>query len=193
MNTGVSKDFYLPMCHLHTFTGGIPNTATFATLDPAPHLLAQNEDGSVKIYAVMPSHFKPKIEVAACYARFKDEYLLLHRADTIRFHPSLWGVPGGKMKRGQPPSDANLREFFEETGIRLDPQKVSFFKTVYITDPDKNFTFHMFTYEFAERPPVRLKLDEHQAFIWESFEKAIQRPLIPGEVECLRFLEPESK
>ena len=165
--------------------------ASAAFQDCPENLLASNQEGSVKIYALQPSHFNPIIEVSACYSQFEGSYLLLHRSQALKYQPNIWGVPGGKIKKGESAKEANIREFFEETGISLAREKVSFFKTVYITDSEKDFIFHMFLYEFSEKPSVTLQPTEHQAFIWEPFEKAIQRSLIPGEVECLMLLHPE--
>jgi 8-oxo-dGTP pyrophosphatase MutT (NUDIX family) len=102
--------------------------------------------------------------------------------------PNVWGVPGGKIKTGETPFEAVLREFFEETGITLDSEKVSFFKTIYIRDPRVDFVFHMFTYNFSVKPKVKLCSEEHQSFTWETFENSIKIPLIWGEVEAFEIL-----
>lgn len=47
------------------------------------HLIAENKTHHIKIYNVPPSDFNPKYFIAACYSRFKNKYLLLHRAKTV--------------------------------------------------------------------------------------------------------------
>lgn len=104
----------------------------------------------------------------------------------------MWGVPGGKLEKNETPFKAVLREFLEETGISLNPKKLAFFQTVYIRDLKYDFIFHMFTYEFDKKPHVIINPKEHQAVIWETYEKTILLPLLRGEAECLRLLEEKT-
>ena len=93
------------------------------------------------------------------------------------------------MEKDELPKKALLREFFEETGIKLNPSKVLFFKTGYIRDPKNDFIFHMFTYEFSQKSFVRLNQKEHQAMHWETFKNAIQLLLLMGKIECFWLLK----
>ena len=43
INTRVPRDFYLPMCHLHTFTGGIPIKEKFKRIEVERHISADEE------------------------------------------------------------------------------------------------------------------------------------------------------
>lgn len=54
----------------------------------------------------------------------KEELLLLCRNKG----PLGWGLPGGKIDPGETPSEAAVRELFEETGIQLDVTGISFVK-----------------------------------------------------------------
>lgn len=146
------------------------------------------KERSLGLYDNPPLDFNATREIAACYSRFEDKYLLLQRSENSRHQPNVWGVPGGKVKVNETHFEANLREFHEETGIHLDPEKVSFFKTIYIRDPEFDFVFHMYTYDFSDQPIVTLCPDEHQSFAWETFENSIKMPLIWGEVEAFEIL-----
>ena len=53
------------------------------------------------------------------------EILLQRRSDDGR-----WGIIGGMLDPGEEPADALVREVFEETGVRVEPQRIT---GVYIT------------------------------------------------------------
>ncbi len=53
------------------------------------------------------------------------EILLQRRSDNGR-----WGIIGGMLDPGEEPADALVREVFEETGVRVEPQRIT---GVYIT------------------------------------------------------------
>lgn len=168
----------------------ILSSCSEASFNNQPEQIVSQDNRTVKIYTEQPSDFKPKIEVAACYSRFKDKYLLLQRSSTNKDLPDIWGVPGGKVHRNETKEEANIREFFEETGVKLQPEKIKYFKTIYIVDSQKSFIFHMFTYEFPEEPTIKLNPREHQNYAWKTSSEAIQLPLIPGEEECFKLLHP---
>jgi mutator protein MutT len=46
--------------------------------------------------------------------------LLLKRHKTSRFAPEKWGLPGGKIEKGETPREAALREMEEETSLVID-------------------------------------------------------------------------
>lgn len=50
----------------------------------------------------------------------KGEVLLQLRSDT-----RTWGIPGGAMDPGEEPAETAVREIFEETGIRVIPERIT--------------------------------------------------------------------
>jgi 8-oxo-dGTP diphosphatase len=48
---------------------------------------------------------------------YDDAVLLLQRSSQERFLPDLWGLPAGKIRYGESPEAAVLRELKEEAGI----------------------------------------------------------------------------
>lgn len=141
-------------------------------------LCAANPLRELGVYEERPPNFSPKFEVSACYASYQDEYILLQRNDD-----GTLGVPGGKKSLDETKEDANEREFFEETGVRLIKERMRFLKTVFISDPKEDFIFHIFVYEFEHRPEITINPKEHQAHTWKTLEKAIEMSLIWGEKE----------
>ena len=68
----------------------------------------------------------------------KTEYLMLYRNKKPQDpNEGKWLGIGGKAEPGETPAEANIREVYEETGIRLDPEDclchgiVKFLNTVY--------------------------------------------------------------
>lgn len=53
--------------------------------------------------------------------------LLVMRRDDIPTipWPGMWDLPGGGREPGEGPRGCALRELYEETGLRLDPQRLS--------------------------------------------------------------------
>lgn len=84
-----------------------------------------------------------------CALIFNDvgEILMQRRSDTGR-----WAVIGGMMDPGEEPADALAREVFEETGLRVVPERITgVYLTRVITYPDGNRAQYVIT-AFRCRP-----------------------------------------
>ena len=61
---------------------------------------------------------KKKIAGAAVLVRNSEGHiLLLKRSPQSRFAPDKWGLPGGKIEKGETPLEAAVRETKEETQL----------------------------------------------------------------------------
>ena len=85
--------------------------------------MSHPSDFSVSVFRVKPQDFSPSVEVAACYVEFNGKFLFLKRS-VGKPQENTWGVPAGKIEKGETPRQAVFRETFEEVGIRLDEGKV---------------------------------------------------------------------
>jgi phosphoglycolate phosphatase len=110
--------------------------------------------------------------------------LIFNDADAvlmIRTHKwsNLWGIPGGKIKWGEPSEDALRREIKEETGL-----DVTDIKFVLVQDcihskefyRDAHFVLLNYTCRCAGRPAVKLN-DEAREFRWVNAAEALKMPL----------------
>src|SRR5262249_39083849 len=116
------------------------------------------------IYLEKPADFNPKAEiVGCCFLYYKDKILILHRQDA-KAEGNRWGIPGGKLNKGEPIVEAILREVFEETGFHLDKEKIHYIGKVYIKVPNFDFEYHMIEYQQQiERPgDVKINFKEHK-------------------------------
>jgi len=141
----------------------------------APRLVFQQE----------PCNFTPKVEVSACFINVNARYLFLKR------HPSkieggTWGIPGGKIEKGESSLEGVIREVKEETTIDLCLYPVRHLSTVFIRYPKVDFTYHMFETKLEELPSkVVISEEEHSDYVWIYLHEALALPLIPGEDECI--------
>lgn len=51
-------------------------------------------------------------------------FLLCRRSAGLHRHAAQWALPGGRLDRGESPTEAALRETFEEVGVELDESAV---------------------------------------------------------------------
>jgi ADP-ribose pyrophosphatase YjhB (NUDIX family) len=72
--------------------------------------------------------------------------------EPIKPAPHYWKCPGGKCEEGETPRQTAVREFFEETGLRIKEEWLILFATVEIDKYEKKYTLYYFRvilYSFA--------------------------------------------
>ncbi|MES2345393.1 MAG: NUDIX hydrolase [Chlamydiota bacterium] len=143
------------------------------------------------IYLEKPANFHPKAAViGCCYLHYQDKILLVHRQDSTA-EGNRWGIPGGKLRDGEPIIDAIIREVFEETGFVLDKEKVHYIGKVYIKVPNFDFEYHMVDYrqEITNPGAVKINFKEHKGFTWVTPEDAVKKmDLITDEDICFEIV-----
>jgi len=65
---------------------------------------------------------RPKFLVAVAALVFDDQGRILLFKHTYR--KLAWGIPAGGLEYGEQPKDAIVREFFEETGMTIEVQRL---------------------------------------------------------------------
>jgi 8-oxo-dGTP diphosphatase len=136
------------------------------------------------VFQEPPENFNPKLEVAACFITV-DENVLFMKRQPHRSEPSKWGIPGGKVEKGETAHQAVRREIKEETGLDL-PHDVKHLGTVYIRYPEVDFIYHMYGHDLNDYP-AKIEIDpvEHEEYQWMTLGDALKLPLIRGEDECI--------
>lgn len=131
-----------------------------------------------------PEDFTPKFEVVSCFVGYEDEILLLLRQDH-KPEPGTYGVPAGKVDKGENPLQAMQREGKEETQIDL--TEAEYFDKLYVRYPDYDFIYHIFHKRFDIRPDVKINPEEHKSFLRSKPEEALKLDLIRDMDECIRL------
>ena len=137
------------------------------------------------VFLQRPENFNPKVEIVGCFLSINENVLFLKRLPH-KSEGGKWGVPGGKVEKGETADQAILREVFEETGIDLAGKLLKYFGKVYVRYPEIDFFYHMYGHDFIElKNQVVINPDEHAEHRWFTLSDALQVPLIRGEDECI--------
>lgn len=141
------------------------------------------------VYNEPSANFKPKIEVAALFIEHDNRILLLHRQET-KSQGNLWGIPGGKLDKGETPLQAVLREVKEETGYDFSKQSLESLGSVYIEYNDHDhFVYHMFRAKLVGDPStVKINFREHKGFTWVTPQDGLKLELIKDEDACFKLI-----
>ena len=138
-----------------------------------------------KIYTSKPKRLAESIQVSACYLEI-DRQVLLLQSGPDRLEPGKWGVPAGKLEKGETPEEAAKRELFEETGISVPISQMRSTGPLYICKPHISYVYHLFGVLLAQKPPVQIS-HEHVDYIWASEQDLATLPLMSGALLALEL------
>lgn len=130
-------------------------------------------------------NFKERFEVVSCFIEHEEEILLLHRQDS-KPQGNTWGVPAGKVDKGETLEKAIKREIEEELGLAIDSTSLNYFDKFFVRYPDYDFIYHVFHLPIKERPVINLNFDEHKGSIWKTPRESLKLELIPDEDFCIK-------
>ncbi|MEI6479991.1 MAG: NUDIX hydrolase [bacterium] len=132
-----------------------------------------------------PEDFKEKFEVVSCFIEHESEILLLHRQDS-KPQGNTWGVPAGKIDKGEDLLTAIIREINEETGISAESHQFKYFDKFYVRYPDYDFTYHIFHLPVETKPTLNINPNEHKDSIWKTPQESLELDLIQDEDFCIQ-------
>jgi 8-oxo-dGTP diphosphatase len=103
------------------------------------------------------------------------------RVLTVRYgplskHPGKWEFPGGKVHPGESPEDALLREIREELEVEVTIMEK--LENAEYTYPERSIRLIPFVSAIRSG---KLKLKEHDAFLWASQEALLLLDLLPAD------------
>jgi len=137
------------------------------------------------LYEKKPKNFNPKFDVVSCFIEYNDKIILLHRQD-YKPEGNTWGVPAGKINKGEKLDETMVREIKEETGFCLNSSHLSYFKKFYIKYPKYDFVYHIFYSNLDKKQKVNINNKEHKNHKWISPKNALNLPLIRDLDTCIK-------
>jgi 8-oxo-dGTP diphosphatase len=84
-----------------------------------------------------------------------------------------WSPPGGDLELGEQPSDAAIRETFEETGLWI--EDVRFLRSWVFRHPDDSYERHITSFGAAAPTEAIVLSDEHTQYGWIALDEYEQR------------------
>ena len=138
------------------------------------------------IFLIAPEQFNPRFEVVSCFLEYDGEILLLQRQD-YKPEGGTWGVPAGKINEGETPNLAILREIFQEVGLNVSEEEMSYFQRVFVRYPNYDFIYHIYHLQLRNKPVVKINPEEHKAFKWVSPANALEINLILDLDACIKM------
>ena len=173
--------------------GGIHSCAVLTGYNTLQQLRAAKPDLIVEHLGELRAILeRQNLEIFPAVHRFEQDHVPLVTVGALIFKPDgqmllvrthkwsdLWGIPGGKIKWGEPSEDALVREIQEETALRV--EKIRF---VMVQDcihskefyRDAHFVLLNYTCVTTGRAEVKLN-DEAQEFRWVTAPEALGMPL----------------
>ena len=119
--------------------------------------------------------------VTTCFIEYKGKYLVLQRGRKDAQY-GLWGIPGGKLEKGESPLSALSREIFEETGIIVSQDSFTYLDRAYSTNPhDGRYILYLYKAILHKKPLVLINTKEHLDFQWSSLDQIDKLDLLVSQ------------
>ncbi len=144
------------------------------------------------VHSAEPEGFSPAVKVAAMYVEMENKILFLQRS-ALESEAGLWGVPGGKLERGETAEAAAKRELLEETGIPIDSNsRFAPLGKLFMRTPTIDYVFHLFRLTLSKKPAIILSR-EHQRSDWLAPDAIENYPLMQGALEAFAHYQNMSR
>ncbi|MEI7688624.1 MAG: NUDIX hydrolase [Candidatus Nomurabacteria bacterium] len=136
------------------------------------------------IYLEKPENFNPKFEVVSCFFKQEGKFLLLHRLDS-KPQGDTWGVPAGKVEKGESSIDAICREIMEETGYNNFKILPELTHTIFVKYSDYDFIYYIYGLDIDKDYLIKIETNAHKGFRWVNKEEALKMNLIQDLDSCI--------
>jgi 8-oxo-dGTP diphosphatase len=124
-----------------------------------------------------PANFAKRHDIVGCFIVHDGSFVVLHRYPH-KAAGDRWGLPAGKMEKGENLEQAVIREIKEETGLTFSERDIKHYKSTYVREGPYDIEWHMFSAEIKERPVITVNPHEHSEFRWVTPHEALTMNLI---------------
>ncbi|WAA09894.1 NUDIX hydrolase [Fervidibacillus albus] len=116
-------------------------------------------------------------KVANCIYLKENRILLLQKP-----RRNWWTIPGGKMEVGETVKESVKREFFEETGIRIDkPVLKGIYNFLIKRGNETENEWMMFTFLAKDGEGIEKEVTEEGILKWHSIDELDHLPMAEGD------------
>lgn len=140
-----------------------------------------------EFYLKKPLDFDIEVEVSTVFMESKGRILLLHR-NQCELSSAAWATPGGKLEKGETPLEGLTREISEELNLSVNPHKLLYFRSVYVSHPKVKYQLHLFRWMLASIPTVKLNPLEHHDYLWQPINSVKDLLLLEGQLEAFKLI-----
>lgn len=110
------------------------------------------------------------------------ELLMVHRLPH-KPEGNLWGLPSGKVEKGESDADAIIREVLEETGIAIDKGTLELLGEYHgcTFDDSQGLIYPTFRYRVSPDTALVREEDAHDELCWVTPTKTTELALVHGQ------------
>lgn len=124
-----------------------------------------------------------------CHIEKDGKYLMLHRIKKENdLNHDKWVGIGGKFEEKESPEQCNMREVYEETGLKLEDAEYRGIVT-FVSDVWESEIMHIFT---SDKFSGNLKDCDEGELVWVKKEDIYSLPIWEGDKIFLRFIEDKN-
>lgn len=181
------------------FLNRLKNIVKINTYENSLNILQQRSRSmtSISYLALRQDHFENfqlKTEVSSCFIEWNGKLLVLKRAHK-EDQSATWGIPGGKLEKGEEAIQALVREIFEETQLPLKENDFIFKAKRFVRIPGWDYILYIFHTNLDQEiePKVTLDPAEHDEYLWVTKEEFKSLNLLKGQDEAFDIVYTEVK
>lgn len=106
-----------------------------------------------------------EVHTVGTLIEYKGKILILHRLDNIP-QGGTWGLPAGKVEKGESNIETAVREIFEETGLQVKEEHLEYVMNFDWHFPEVTVYFPTYRLRLNESFDVKLEPKEHSEYKW---------------------------
>ncbi|MBI2085165.1 MAG: NUDIX hydrolase [Candidatus Aenigmarchaeota archaeon] len=138
------------------------------------------------IYREKPKGFSSSSHFVVGCIIWVDKKMLLLKRGSEKTYPNKWGLPGGKVNKGESTADAVIREVKEETGISLSAGELKSNRIYYVVQDYLNFVYVLYISKLDGVSEIKLNPREHTNYHWCTIEDVFKINLMPDTADCIK-------